>query len=164
MLVDCLLETYSSLHGKLLAIQSEIKELEQLISETETKNSDKETENQDLEEFMKQLNSKETTKSVSKMKFTLSQLRIEEKKISKLESIVKPTQILGKPVTEVNADGYGLKIAPENRKQEYLKKTTTTTTTTGVNQEIEKPETLEKKKIYSVQLPPYIRGELLVVE
>ena len=48
------------------------------------------------------------------------------------------------------------------RKQEYLKKTTTTTTTTttaDANPEIEKSENLEKKKVYSVQLPPYIRGE-----
>ena len=164
MFVDGLycLETYSSLHGKLLGIQSEIKELELLITETETKNSDKETESQDLEEFMKQLTSKENTKSVSKMKFQLSQLRTEENKISKLESIVKPAKILGKPVSKVTTEEYGLKLAPENRKQEYLKKTTTTTTTTttaDANPEIEKSENLEKKKVYSVQLPPYIRGE-----
>ena len=163
MIVDCLLETYSTLHGKLLAIHSEITELEQLISETETKNSEKETESQDLEEFMKQLNSNEKTKSVSKMKFQLSQLRNEESKISQLESIVKPAQIFGKPVTEVNTDDYGLKLAPENRKQEYLKKTTTTT---GAKQE-KNPENLEvqnleKKKIYSVQLPPYIKGEFTI--
>ena len=161
MFVDGLycLETYSSLHGKLLGIQSEIKELELLITETETKNSDKETESQDLEEFMKQLNSKENTKSVSKMKFQLSQLRTEENKISKLESIVKPAKILGKPVSKVTTEEYGLKLAPENRKQEYLKQTTTTTTTADANPEIEKSENLEKKKVYSVQLPPYIRGE-----
>ncbi|KAI6648870.1 Kanadaptin [Oopsacas minuta] len=157
------IENYSSLHTKLLAIQSEINEMEFLIQNTEAKNTQKASENQDLEEFMKELNSKNNTKSVSKLKYKLSQLRSEEGRISKLESIAKPVEILGKPISVIepspNIDGYGLKLPPDNRKQEYLKKTTVIVvdpeTQTSENSE---NQIIEKKKVYSVELPPHLKG------
>ena len=165
------LETYSTLHTKLLSIQSEIQELELLIKATESRNKQENEDTQNLEEFMKELNSNKSNKSVSKLKFKLSQLRNEEEQISILETIAKPTQILinTKP-TQIESDittkvnEYGLKLAPENRKQEFLKKTTTTTTTTNINTEIPsieisaKPDKEDKKKVYSVELPEYLKG------
>ena len=46
------------------------------------------------------------------MKFQLSQLRTE-----KFQNFPDVKKILGKPVSKVTTEEYGLKLAPENRKQ-----------------------------------------------
>ena len=158
------LETYSTLHTKLLMIQSEIKELELLIKATESRNKQETEETEDLEEFMKELKSTKNMKSVSKLKYKLSQLRNEEKRISQLETIAKPTEILiNTKITETaitkELDGYGLKLAPENRKKDFLQKTTINidTETQIIENKTIKVEP-EKKKVYSVELPQYLKG------
>ena len=158
-------ETYATLHAKLLDLQSEMRELEVLIKGTESRSKQDDEEAQDLEQFMKELNSTKSEKSVSKLKYKLSQLRNEEERISKLEAIAKPTEILTKlpqTGTETELSEYGLRIVPENRKQEFLKKTTNVNKQITTVESDDKMEIEEKKKVYSVELPEYLKGMLSI--
>ena len=159
------IETYATLHAKLLDLQSEMRELEVLIKGTESRGKQDDDEAQDLEQFMKELNSTKSEKSVSKLKYKLSQLRNEEERISKLEAIAKPTEILTKlpqTGTETELSEYGLRIVPENRKQEFLKKTTNVNKQITTVESDDKMEIEEKKKVYSVELPEYLKGMLSI--
>ena len=149
---------------KLEEIQTEILNLERQI-ETKTNKKDESNEG-DLDQFMIELNTNSNNKSLSKLKFKLEQLRSEETRISQLAEIAKPCDILLSPKIEEKVldipripeesgnlreekGNYGLKLAPGNRKQEYLKRTAEK----GA-EDLENPA----KKVYTVELPPHLKG------